>query len=343
MNESHSHSLKSLTPASSLVVLLRALYRMVLDYGVLATFGDPVVFTKDQLVSLIERSSTEILIEDIPKMAAQGFFKPAAPENGFPESEQLQVLLIEEDGASVSSMKDALTPREPDYPEWWEAPLPLAMRNRRKLYINRTSMLMFGSDLTRLPVYDLPEKDEFLVELEGRERPCLLMFRRLEPDIFILEDCTGDAVAAEDITWWAAIGKAWVSALNGEKRRSWRSDKGDLDGEKYAVLPCEWEGTLLGYFCVEQPKGTPKSTGTFDPSKAKPSSKIRKGRSAPASLTPKQAGLKKENETLAALGPQAMGLLAPGSGFNVPEERQEAPVSKTGRKAKTKVTETTNA
>ena len=129
MNESHSHSLKSLTPASSLVVLLRALYRMVLDYGVLATFGDPrdcVVFTKDQLVSLIERSSTEILVEDIPKMAAQGFFKPIAPESDFPEGEQLQVLLIEEDGASVSSIKDALMPKEPNYPEWWEAPLPFA-------------------------------------------------------------------------------------------------------------------------------------------------------------------------------------------------------------------------
>ena len=359
--------LKSLTPRSSLVMLMRTLYRMGLNYCVLPPSGEyayVIVFTKEQLVSLIERSSSDSdpFIAEIPRRVAQGLFKPVAifksdssssdfvSSVGFAEPERLQVLVIEEDGAKVSSLKEALAPRVPDLPEWWEAPVPFAMCGYGKLHVNHTAMLMFGSDLKRIPIGDIPDKNEFLVTLEGGESRCSVTFRRLEGDIFVLEDSTSDITAAEEVAWWAAVGKAWASTLDQEKlsyRRCGEEEAERLRSEKTLVFPCEWGGELLGYFCV-----TDKPEVKAD-SKAKAKTKVdsktdakpdRSRRTRPkktespeaaaqvsaagprrAPKKPDKKTAKPENDdTLNILGPQTLGLLAPGAQFPAIEPDGEA-------------------
>ncbi|MDR1621521.1 MAG: hypothetical protein LBS00_04015, partial [Synergistaceae bacterium] len=342
---SRAQELKALTTRSSLAVLLRTLYRMGLDYCVLPPadgFADVIVFTKDQLVSLIERNSSETAIFDISKRVAQGVFKPVAifksdasssnfvSKGGFADPERLQVLVVDEEGANVSSLKEALIPRSPNFPEWWEAPIPFAMCGRGKVHINRTAMLMFGPDLKRLTTDDLPDKNEFLVTLEGRQSPCTVTFRRLEGDIFMLDDCTSDALVAADIAWWAAVGKAWAAALDEEKRPHRRC--GDMEAENlradsgYTVFPCEWEGELLGYFCVA--KKTEKKTEKKIEEKIEEKAEKKEPRSRSAASAKKSAVRQTrdsaENETLKALGPQTMGLLVPGVRFSSEEETEES-------------------
>ncbi|MDR1377116.1 MAG: hypothetical protein LBJ22_06365 [Synergistaceae bacterium] len=357
-----------MTTRSSLTVLLRTLYRMGLDYCVLPPadgFADVIVFTKDQLVSLIERNSSEASIFDISRRVAQGVFKPLAifksdasssdfvSKGGFADPEKLQVLVVDEDRANVSSLKEALIPRAPNFPEWWEAPIPFVMYERGKAYINHTAMLMFGPDLKRIATGDLPDKNEFLVTLEGKQSPCTVTFRRLEGDIFMLDDCTSDAEAAADITWWAAVGKAWVATLDEEKRGHRRC--GDIEAEslraEHTILPCEWEGELLGYFCVEKSsrrirrpteiltKNT-KETRETEKKMKEVKRRVRRSSSLENSKERSKETLKEtskenleenlegnlredsaENETLEALGPQTMGLLVPG----VTRESKERP------------------
>jgi hypothetical protein len=349
---SHAQELKSLTTRSSLTVLLRTLYRMGLDYCVLPPadgFADVIVFTKDQLVSLIERNSSETSIFDISRRVAQGIFKPLAifksdasssdfvSKGGFAEPEKLQVLVVDEDGANVSSLKEALIPRAPNFPEWWEAPIPFVMYERGKAHINHTAMLMFGPDLKRIATGDLPDKNEFLVTLEGKQSPCTVTFRRLEGDIFMLDDCTSDAAAAADITWWAAVGKAWAATLDEEKRSHRRCD--DVETEKmeslradHAIHPCEWEGELLGYFCIEKaarkirrssevPAKNAEETPKMEKKRKEVKKRVRRSSSTStedAPENPKKNSKENsredsaENETLKVLGPQAMGLLVPG-------------------------------
>lgn len=173
--------------------------------------------------------------------------------------------------------------------------------------INRTAALMFGTDLERLSVADLPEKDEFIVDLEGREPPCFLAFRRLEPDIFILEDCTGDLMEAQDISWWAGLGRAWVASIEKEGR-TWRREEDALpEGFAGQAWPCEWEGRFLGWLCVEGPAA---SDGGEPDAPPIPRKKPRARRSPP----------KREDEVLKAIGPQTMGLLAPGRVLDEPGE-----------------------
>ena len=354
MDEVLSQTLRSLTLQSSLVVLLRMLYRMVLDYCVLPPFGDfedVVVFTKDQLIALIERSDADTTLAEIPQQIAQGIFKPVLlfspasapddllPNSGFSESEELQVLVVEEEGASIVSLKEALRPRLPDFPEWWEAPIPFAMYANGKLYINQTATLMFGSDLKRLPVRELPERDEFLVRLEGRQTPCSLTFRRLEDSIFVLEDCTSDIELAADIAWWAAVGKAWTAVLDREKRGYRRCAEGedlkDWEAEN-RVFPCEWEGELLGYFCVEKTEAekaaAPQKTAAPESKKKEKSlprkksvsesekKAVKRTSASRAASSAVKAANAKENDTLKALGPQAMGLLVPGNRFSAEKD-----------------------
>ena len=307
MNDSPEELLLSLSPGSTLLVLLRTLYRLLLDYGALWPDGSEqaFVFHKDQLVALIERGQSEALVRDLPRLADEGLIRPVGPGE---EGEGAQALLVERRGARVLPLAEAAAPWEPKFPEWWEAPLPFALCARGRMRINRTAALMFGTDLERLSVADLPEKDEFIVDLEGRDPPCFLAFRRLEPDIFILEDCTGDLMEAQDISWWAGLGRAWVASIEKEGR-TWRREEDALpEGFAGQAWPCEWEGRFLGWLCVEGPAAS--DGGEPDAPPPIPRKKPRARRSPP----------KREDEVLKAIGPQTMGLLAPGRVLDEPGE-----------------------
>jgi hypothetical protein len=357
VNVFHEQALKFLTSDADLTEMLRTMYRTGVDYCVILPFWnsrDYVVFTKDQLVLLIERGIPDVRVADIPRLAAEGIFKPllfsdrpAVPNDADMNPDELQVLVIDDEEVGLSSLREALMSREPDFPAWWEAPVPLVMRRRRRTYANAAAERIFGEELQGLP-RDFPEKDEFLLNLQGGQTPRSLMFHRLEDDIFTLEDCTGDVLAAADIAWWAAVGKAWIAILDKGKRVYRRYEKAEIESmeeEELAVLsaentliPCEWENGLLGYLCVrkrvakkerfEQPpseKTKTEKTKTGRAEARKPGRPARKrveadrpAREEASGETPENPP-REENEILEVLGPQAMGLLAPGTVFSAAE------------------------
>jgi len=334
MNGSPEELLLSLSPSSTLLVLLRALYRLLLDYGVLWPDGSDqaFVFHKDQLVVLIECGQSEALVRDLPRLTDEGLIRPVLIDEVLDEDSDegkvIRALLVERRGARVLPLAEAAAPWEPKFPEWWEAPLPFAMCARNQMHINRTTALMFGTDLERLSVAELPEKDEFIVDLEGRDPPCFLAFRRLEPDIFILEDCTGDLIEAQDISWWAGLGRAWVASIEKEGR-TWRREEDALpEGFTGQAWPCEWEGRFLGWLCVEGPAasdgGEPRPDASHRISRKKLRKKSR-ARNLPPNSPPKQENEVQENEVLKAIGPQTMGLLSPGQVLDEPENENRSP------------------
>jgi hypothetical protein len=367
VNVFNEQALKFLTPNADLTEMLRAMYRTGTDYCVMLppwNSKDYVIFTKDQLILLIERDGPNIRISDIPKLTAKGAFKPlifssrpAASDAGI-DSDDIQVLIIEDEQAGLSSLKEALASRDPDFPAWWEAPVPFVMHRRRRTYPNPAAERMFGDVLEGLP-RDLPEKDEFLVNLANlsdEEAPRSLMFRRLEGDVFTLEDCTGDAAAAADISWWAAVGKAWIAILDKGKREYRRCGKAEIEEmeeEQLAALeaestliPCEWEDGVLGYLCVKKrvvkkktyektenartesartenaKTGRPKTK--IDPAEvhtkarksSRPARKRKKAGDSPAGGGAPKEEEPIENRILKVLGPQTLGLLAPGRAFS---------------------------
>mgnify|MGYP000986939515 FL=1 len=340
MNAAPEELLLSLSPSSTLLLLLRALYRLLLDYGVLWPDGaeHAFVFRKDQLVALIERGQSEALVRDLPRLAEEGLIRPVSIDEALDEAQNedpgenpdedkaVRALLVERRGARVLPLAKAVAPWEPEFPEWWEAPLPFALCARGRIRINRTASLMFGPDLERLNAAELPEKDEFIVELEGREEPCFLAFRRLDPDIFILEDCTGDLLEAQDISWWAGLGRAWVASLEKEGR-TWRREETPPEGFAGQAWSCEWDGRQLGWLCVEPaaPESPPEPDGVPEAEAEKPEASEREPEPAPEpplrrKPRARRSAPKREDEVLKAIGPQTMGLLAPGRVLDEPGE-----------------------
>ncbi|MCR5346802.1 MAG: hypothetical protein K6E38_03415 [Fretibacterium sp.] len=295
--------LLSLSRDSSLLVFLRALYSLMLDYGVyLPDGGEPLIFSKQQMVILVEQGETDTPLKDMPALAGRGLFRPIAAEN---LDEELDALVVTRSGTRVLPLLSALNPEEAELPEWWEAPVPFAMITRAGMKLNPTAILMFGSGLERLKVSELPDKDEFIVQLEGRAKPVFLAFRRLEPDIFVLDDCTGDLVEAQDISWWAAVGRTWVSEIEARGQTWHRADS--QSGSR--SWPCEWEGRFLGYFCVDGPDPS-SDKEPKEPRKRSAKSRRRASRRNNAPATTVTAA--KEDEVLKAIGPQTMALLAAG-------------------------------
>jgi hypothetical protein len=329
------------------------MYRTGVDYCVMLpswNSRDYVIFTKDHLVLLIERDNPNIRITDIPRLAAEGAFKPllfsenpAMPDDADVNPDDLQVLVIEDEQFGLSSLRDALMSRDPDFPAWWEVPVPLVMHRRRRIYPNPAAARIFGEELKELP-RDLPGKDEFLVNLQSGQSSNSLMFHRLEDDIFTLEDCTGDVLAAADIAWWAALGKAWMVMLDKGKRVYRRYEKAEIEemeedalavlSAENTLIPCEWEDGMLGYLCVKKRAvkknrfetaktgKTKTETGRAEPRKPAQQAKKRaktEDRPAEGETTEgepaEEEAVDERNRILKVLSPQTMGLLAPGSGF----------------------------
>ena len=324
--------LLSLSQDSSLLVVLRALYSLMLDYGVTLTDrGDAIVFSKEQMVTLVERGEADSPMKDMPRLVEDGLLRPLSFDGTYEAEvlEELGALVVERRGARVTSLAKAVNPAELEYPVWWEAPIPFALCGRGHLKLNRTALLMFGPDLERLNAAALPEKDEFIVELEGRGHPCFLAFSRLEPNIFTIDDCTGDLVEAQDISWWAAVGRAWTAELEAGGQ-TWRRVDAIPEGFEGRSWPCEWQGRFLGYLIVEPaalsmstgegavPLPEPRDVSEEEPRPPKPKKRARRASS-------KAGEQPKEDEVLKALGPQTMALLAAGQARDEEVEPEEPP------------------
>ena len=268
----------ALSRSSPLLDFLRAMYSLVLDYGVY--LGDekdaePLIFSKEQLVFLIERGHVDLLLKDLPELERDEIIR-AIDINEFAAPDKIQALIIEKRGVSIGTLAGAFNPNQTEYPAWWTAPIAFAMCGRNKVKLNPAALNEFGAELERLNAAALPEKDEFIVELDGKDRPMFLSFRRLAAGIFTIEDCTGDLVEAQDISWWAALGRLWMNLIEAGGHK-WRrlEDASDLknlnlnldldnidlnnaeDLERIEaltgaqILPCEWQDRFMGYLCIE--------------------------------------------------------------------------------------------
>ena len=252
--------------------------------------GSPVILSKGQLVSLVERGCADSLIKTLPEIISRNIIVPTDIEE-FETPEDVQALFIETGGAFVAKLSRALNPDEPQFPEWWEAPVAFAMSARGKLILNPEAIKLFGSGPEKLNANELPDRNEFIVRIETPGQSRFLSFKKLQDGIFSLDDCTDDLLEAQDITWWAAAGQAWIKKLESEGRKWQRlnSIPDDVQDEKN-YYACEWQGQFRGYIYIDD-------SSDMDLTPAK---------------TNKKRKRRKRKKNINNIGPQAMGLLTAG-------------------------------
>ena len=304
-----SYNLSQLTPDSTLLYFLRTLFGSDAEYAVyIPDSGNVIVLNKGQLVFLVERGCADAMIKTLPQLVSRNIVKPVNPDElDYPD--EMRALYVTNTGAFINSLETALYPDEPRYPEWWGAPVPFAIASRGILRLNETAKKMFGSGLEKLNAHELPERDEFIVRLEGTNGARFMAFRKLKPGIFTLDDCTDDLNDAQDITWWASVGQAWTREIEAQGGKWQRlSNPPDEKGKVFRV--CEWQGEIQGYLLIDMPKKK-KAANSNKKVKAKTQTQSQNQNMNPESSqeinTPR-----KPDDVISNIGPQAMALLAAG-------------------------------
>ena len=309
------NNLSSLSRDSTLVFLLRALYEVMTEYAVyIPDEGEPVVLSKGQLISLVERGCADTLIKSLPEIVARNIIKPTDPEE-FDTPEDINALFIDVSGATTSSLERALNPDEPQFPEWWNAPVPFAMNARGMLRLNPMALKMFGNAPERLNAKQLPDREEFIVRVDGATQTRFITFKRLQPAIYSIEDCTEDLIEAQDITWWAAVGQAWVREIEAQGGKWQRLNTPPKNSKNY--VQCDWQGESQGFLQVEAPSNSDIQNDTdyneiennfdYDNEIENKNANKELGKNFDTS-NPKND----PDDVIGNIGPQAMALLAAG-------------------------------
>ena len=307
MNE-RDYSLKSLTPESTLLYFLRTLFGSAAEYAVyIPDFGDVITLTKGQLVFLVERGCADAMIKTLPQVAERNIVRPVNPEEiEYPD--EVKALYVETTGSFIGTLETALYPDEPQYPQWWDAPVPFAISSRGVLRLNETAISMFGSGLEKLNAAELPDRDEFIVRLEGTNGARFMAFRKLRPGIFTLDDCTEDLNDAQDITWWAAVGQTWVKEIEA-KGGKWQRLSAPPEGRSKGYRVCEWQGQIQGYLDIHMParkKAVPKLPEPEPKIEPEPQPQNEEP------IQPEPLTMRQPDDVIGSIGPQAMALLAAG-------------------------------
>ncbi len=303
---SRDYNLSSLTPDSTLLYFLRTLFGSTAEYAVyIPDSGDVIVLTKGQLVFLVERGCADTMIKTLPQLVSRNIIRPVNPEDlDYPE--EIRALYVETTGSFISSLEIALYPDEPQYPEWWNAPVPFALSSRGVLRLNDTAVNMFGNGLEKLNAKELPERDEFIVRLDGLNGTRFIAFRKLKPGIFTIDDCTEDLTDAQDITWWAAVGQAWVREIESAGGK-WERLDNPPEGKSKSFRVCEWNGQLQGYLNIDMPKRKKTAPKKIETPKPEPEPEIKD-----EEIQPEEVMTRRPDDVVSSIGPQAMALLAAG-------------------------------
>ncbi|MBR2207622.1 MAG: hypothetical protein IJ859_02315 [Synergistaceae bacterium] len=308
--------LSSLTPDSTLLFFLRTLFSTAAEYGVyIPDTGDAVVINKGQLISMIERNCAEAMIKRLPQLAQRNIFKPLDVEKiDELEIEDSLALYVKNTGSFIGNLELALNPDATQFPEWWNAPVPFAMSSRGVLKLNDKAVSMFGTGLEKLNAAELPDRDEFIVRLDGLNGTRFIAFRFLSPGIFTIDDCTEDLTDAQDITWWAAVGRTWVKEIE-SRGGTWQRLSNPPEGKSKNFRVCEWNDEIQGYLNIEMPKKKIKSDefGVKNKKKNTPAKpKIEEIKEEEKKGNTESEIKENPDDVIGHIGPQAMALLASG-------------------------------
>ncbi|MBQ3396665.1 MAG: hypothetical protein IJG34_06270 [Synergistaceae bacterium] len=307
---SRDYNLSSLTPDSTLLYFLRTLFGSAAEYAVyIPDSGDVIVLNKGQLVFLVERGCADAMIKTLPQLASRNIIRPVNPEEiEYPE--EIRALYVETTGSFISSLEIALYPDEPQYPEWWNAPVPFALSSRGVLRLNDMAVKMFGNGLERMNAKELPERDEFIVRLDGLNGTRFIAFRKLKPGIFTIDDCTDDLNDAQDITWWAAVGQTWVKEIESQGGK-WERLNNPPEGKSKSFRACEWQGQLQGYLNINMPRKKKTAVKKIESPAPDPEIEL-EPEIKHEDIQPEEVMTRRPDDVVSSIGPQAMALLAAG-------------------------------
>ena len=266
MNKHKSDILDSLSFNSTLGEVIRILYSIALNYCILRSVDKEkvIMLSKDQLVALLERGYSENKVYDLFDLAENKAFKPLDSEELAVELAEENVLAVSEEYGKIMKFTEANENIEPEYPSWWEIPLPLVILLKGKIIINKTANnLSISKSLMHIKTSSLPLKQkEFFVTLKEKDnkKSHSVLFKQLGNRVYLIDDVTQDVETADDIVWWASVGKAFASKIESEGKIMIRDGEETDQFELEEEISCVWDGRNIGKLRIGYKAERPKTS-----------------------------------------------------------------------------------
>lgn len=232
--------------------LLRDLYLHGIEFCLFFSPGEGhPVFSKDQIISVLEKGEGERSVCELTELCPSfSTLEDLLGKNVL--RKQAELLVLKDGDLSILPVSSILGMPEGDVetgiPLWWDAPLPFVSWTGGRFSANRKAAeLLEGIPVPR------GQGPEFLCEASGEK--CFL-FREIHPAVFLVDDVSEDMGNAKEMTWWAAVGKAFVSRLRGKgfSVEKITETPPSADDERDEVLACVWDEDILGYLKVKDGK-----------------------------------------------------------------------------------------
>ncbi|MDR2779617.1 MAG: hypothetical protein LBB28_00665, partial [Synergistaceae bacterium] len=219
MNNAAEIKKDMLTSDSNVQAVLRSLYFYGADY-IMAKIGrSEQLIHKEQLVSLLELGREMATIEDIMSVVLNKPMPAKMQIEDISPDTPLLIFVRKGEGPEGDLSRTTfgeyrerrMRESEIPLPDWWNAPLPL-------LYIDGTRLSMNGRAAEIIPcdaetlvrqMKSMLEDKTVTVKEKKRERTFSLL--PLCENIFMTEDISGDFEMAEELVWWAAVGRAFFT------------------------------------------------------------------------------------------------------------------------------------
>ena len=328
-----------LSTESGIQETLRALYFYGTDYIMLKIGRREKLVHKEQMISLMELDREKTTIDEMSVMTLP---EPASGktcvEDVPPDTALLMFCRKGAGPAGSLSMtsfgeyrEQKIKDAEAVYPDWWGAPIPLLYMDDERVALNDTAGSKIPCDAKGLAAQADKMKRDGIITVKDKKRELTFSLHPLEDNVYLLEDISGDFEMAEELVWWAAVGKAFVRRVeeNGAVVRR-MSPTETPPASAAEILPCSWENESLGSIAIGMPGDVdwdeaPEAVAGHDEKKGETASSGEKDVTEPdASLKPEP----RETETSAQTGEPETG--------PIPEKPSRAGESQTRQAMKKK-------
>ena len=249
-----------LTLLSTVGEILRALYFYGADYLMFVHEKNERLMHKEQLVALLEQGREKATLEDLSSITLT---EPLSARMKIEDiSPELPMLLFKDDALSLTLFSDyregKLRDSMAELPDWWSVPLPLIHIKDNRISLNDRGRALIPGGVASLTGKIERIRGERILTVRWKKQEKTFALESLSEDIYLLEDISGDFEMAEDLIWWAAVGRAFVRRMeeNGLSVKRLLPDETAPSGSA-EVIPCSWDGELVGKLAFAIPGETP--------------------------------------------------------------------------------------
>jgi hypothetical protein len=281
MNSAQEIKSAMLSTDSVVQELLRALFFYSTDYIMLKIGRREKLVHKEQMISLMELGRESMTVYEMSVMTLP---EPVSAKTRVEDVQPDTALLMfsRKGGGPAGSLsktsfgeyrEQKIKEAETVYPEWWGAPLPLLYMDNERVALNDTAAAKISCDAKGLAAQAGKMKRDGIITVKDKKREMTFSLNPIEENVYLVEDVSGDFEMAEELVWWAAVGKAFVRRLeeNGAMVRR-MSPLETSPAASAEVLSCFWDNELLGSIVIGMPGDadvgdTPESVSDAGPEK----------------------------------------------------------------------------